>query len=188
MNHIEEVMNTVKKALGEYEKIDAELKQARAKLQAEEIGTKACADLESALNAARSEIRAKAWKSLSDINTEYRETVEKSSEVDASMLHEDAKILEIPGLELTQRQFTALVEKHKGNPLMMQAMSGYQKKHPGLYADHLPSPENRIADFNSYVGAAVNAVNNPTGMQAAFFLDGHYTPGGMKIAHTAGEE
>ena len=144
--------------------------------------------MEASLNSARFQVRAKAWESLAAINQEYRETVEKSSEVDASMLHEDAKILEIPGIELTERQFTALVEKHKENPLMMQALTGYQKSHPGLYADHLPSPENRIADFSEYVDAAVRTVNDPGSMQAAFFLDGHYVPGGKKIAHTEGEE
>ena len=38
MDYIEEIMNIVKKALGEYEKINAELKRARAKLEAEELG------------------------------------------------------------------------------------------------------------------------------------------------------
>lgn len=190
MDYTKSVMDTVKTALAEYGKIDDELKRAKARLDAEELGAKGYADLVASLNISRAQVRTEAQQRLAEINLGFREAVEASTEVDASMLDDDAKLLQLPGLNLTARQFTALVEKHKENPLMMQLLGVYQTEHLGLYADHLPSPQNKISDFEDYVGAGVRVLDNPNSMQAAFFLDGHYTPReeGQYMVHTEGEE
>lgn len=176
MNYTKKVMDTVTNAFAEYQKIDAELERAKARLDAEELGAKGYADLVASLNLSRAQVRTEAQRALAEIKTEYQEVMEASMEVDASMLHDDAKLLHLPGLELTTRQFSALVNKHKDNPLMMQLLGSYQSEHPGLYADHVPSPQNRLSDFDSFVGAGVRALENPNGLQAGFFLDGYYAP------------
>jgi len=61
-------------------------------------------------------------------------------------------------------------------------LQGYQKKHDGLYAGHLPAPEQKIEDFNGFVEAGNAALRNPDGRQAAFFVSGKYTPTGATEA------
>ena len=176
MNYVKDVMDTVESALQEYKKIDAEQKRAKKKLDAEELGSKGYADLTESLNIARRDVRMGAQRKLTEIGAAYREQVEADTGIDASMLHDDAKLLQIPGIVLTARQFSALVDKHKANPLMMQILSAYQRSHEGLYADHLPSPEVMIGDFDKFVEIGKLTLANPGSMQAAFFLDGYYTP------------
>ena len=92
------------------------------------------------------------------------------------MLHEDAQLLQLKSLDLTPRQFSALVEKHKDNPLMTSLLKGYADTREGLYADYLPGPEEKVNEFNGYADAANNALRSPASMQAALFADGRYTP------------
>lgn len=84
MNYTKKVMDTVTNAFAEYQKIDAELERAKARLDAEELGAKGYADLVASLNLSRAQVRTEAQRALAEIKTEYQEVMEASMEVDAS--------------------------------------------------------------------------------------------------------
>ena len=175
MKYTEKVMNIVKGALSKMEQITGQIKELDIRFKAEEISgvdyQAQKAELEKQLNAARYE----ANQQLQDTGKAYRETVEKGAEIDSTMLHDDAKLLQLD-MKMTAHQFEALVEKHKDNPLMAQLLQEYSDKHEGLYAGFLPTVEAKVRAFDSFVGSAQNTLRTPDNLQAAFFLDGKYTP------------
>lgn len=176
MNFQEKVMNTVKTALAQLERLDAEEDAARRKWSNEEIGGKAYSALLSDIQSRRDGIRTAACTELRDVQAEHKESVEKATELDASMIDPDAELLRMDEVTLSERQFKALVEKHRSNPLMEKLLRNYQEKHPGLYAEYLPSPEQRVIDFEHFVGAGCRVVHDPHSLQAGLFLEGMYTP------------
>lgn len=115
-----------------------------------------------------------ASQKLQDTGKAYREFVEQGNQVDSSMLHDDAKLLQLD-VDFTQYQFDNLVEKHKDNPLMLQLLQEYSAKHDGKYG-LVPSGASKINAFDGFVGAALNAIRTPDSLQRAFFQDGKYTP------------
>ena len=128
-------------------------------------------ELEKQLNTARYE----ANQQLQDTGKAYREAVEKGAEIDSTMLHDDAKLLQLD-MKMTAHQFEALVEKHKDNPLMAQLLQEYSDKHEGLYTGYLPTAEAKINAFDSFVAAAQNTLRTPDSLSAAMFQEGKYIP------------
>ena len=175
MKYTEKVMNIVKGALSKMEQITVRIKELDRRFKAEEIsGVDYQAqkeEWEKQLNAARYE----ANQQLQETGKAYREAVEQGAEIDSTMLHDDAKLLQLD-MKMTAHQFEALVEKHKDNPLMAQILQEYSDKHEGLYAGFLPTVEAKINAFNSFVGSAQNTLRTPDSLQAAMFQDGKYTP------------
>lgn len=175
MKYTEKVMNIVKGALSKMEQITGQIKELDIRFKAEEISgvdyQAQKAELEKQLNHARYE----ANQQLQDTGKAYREAVEQGAEIDSTMLHDDAKLLQLD-MKMTAHQFEALVEKHKDNPLMAQLLQEYSDKHEGLYAGFLPTVKAKINAFDGFVGAAQNTLRTPDSLSAAMFQDGKYTP------------
>lgn len=175
MKYTEKVMNIVKGALSKMEQITGQSKELDIRFKAEEISgvdyQAQKAELEKQLNTARYE----ANQQLQDTGKAYREAVEQGAEIDSTMLHDDAKLLQMD-MKMTAHQFEVLVEKHKDNPLMVQLLQEYSNKHQGLYVGFLPTVDGKISAFDGFVCAAMNTLRTPDSMQAAFFQDGKYTP------------
>ena len=175
MKYTDRVMNIVNDALSQMEQIAGQIKELDRRFKAEEISgvdyQAQKAELEKQLNAARYE----ANQQLQDAGKAYRETVEKGAEIDSTMLHEDAKLLQLD-IKMTAHQFETLVEKHKDNPLMVQLLQEYSDKHEGLYAGFLPTVAAKINAFDGFMRSAQSTLRTPDNLQAAFFLDGKYTP------------
>lgn len=157
------------------EQITGQIKELDHRFKAEEISgvdyQAQKAELEKQLNTARYE----ANQQLQETGKAYREAVEQGSEIDSTMLHDDAKLLQLD-MKMTSHQFETLVEKHKDNPVMVQLLQKYSDKHLGLYAGFLPTVEAKINAFDSFVGSAQNTLRTPDSLSAAMFQDGKYTP------------
>lgn len=175
MKYTDRVMNIVKDALSRMEQITVQIKELDRRFKAEEISgmdyQAQKAELEKQLNTARYEANQK----LQETGKAYREAVEQGAEIDSTMLHDDAKLLQLD-MKMTAHQFEALVEKHKDNPLMAQLLQEYSDKHEGLYAGYLPTVEAKINAFDSFVGSAQNTLRTPDNISAAMFQEGKYTP------------
>ena len=175
MKYTEKVMNIVKGALSKMEQITSQIEDLNRRFKAEEISgvdyQAQKAELEQQLNT----VRFEATQQLQDIGNAYREAAEQGSEIDSTMLHDDAKLLQLD-MKMTAHQFEALVEKHKDNPLMAQLLQEYSDEHEGLYVGFLPTVEAKINAFDSFVGSAQNTIRTPDSLSAAMFQDGKYTP------------
>ena len=168
-------MNIVKDALSRMEQITVQIKELDRRFKAEEISgvdyQAQKAELEKQLNTARYEANQK----LQETGKAYREAVEQGAEIDSTMLHDDAKLLQLD-MKMTAHQFEVLVEKHKGNPLMAQLLQEYSNKHEGPFAGFLPTVEAKISAFDSFVGSAQNTLRTPDSLSAAMFQDGKHIP------------
>lgn len=175
MKYTDRVMNIVKDALSRMEQITVRIKELDRRFKAEEISgvdyQAQKAELEKQLEANRLD----AAQKLQETGKAYREAVEQGAEIDSTMLHDDAKLLQLD-MKMTAHQFEALVEKHKDNPLMAQLLQEYSDKHEGLYAGYLPTVEAKINAFDSFVGSAQNTLRTPDSISAAMFQEGKYTP------------
>ncbi len=175
MKYTEKVQEIVARAVEELKACRAHSDELGEKYRREEIGGNAYREQLYQIEQKAIDIRTKWNTELEQIRQAYMATVEEGSLVDGSMLHEDAKLLEM-GLTLTEWQYTKLVEKHRGNQLMTQLLRQYGERHPGLYADMPASPEIKKSEFNGYINAAKNVVSVPDTMQAALFETGTYIP------------
>ena len=175
MKHTEKVMDIVKRTIGSMEQIAGQIRELEADYKAERITGAVCQEKKAELQKQRDLLRLDATQELQDIGRAYRAAVEQGTEIDGTMLHEDAKLLQLD-MKMTPHQFETLVEKHKDNPLMAQLLQEYSDKHEGLYVGWLPTIEGKINAFESFVGSAANAMRTPDSMQTAFFLDGRYIP------------
>lgn len=175
MKYTEKVMDIVKSAVSRLETVGARSGELDRRFKAEIISGVDYQAQKAQLEKERNAIRLDAEQKLVEAGEGYRNAVEKGSEIDSTMLHDDAKLLELD-MKMTAHQFEALVEKHKDNPLMAQLLQDYSDKHEGLYAGFLPTADAKLTAFDGFVGAARNTVRTPDSMQAAFFQDGRYTP------------
>lgn len=175
MKYTDHIMNIVNNALSRMEQITGQIKELDIRFKAEEISgvdyQTQKAEMEKQLDANRLD----AAQKLQEIGKAYREAVEKGSEIDSTMLHDDAKLLQMD-IKMTAHQFEVLVEKHKDNPLMAQLLQEYSDKHEGLYAGFLPTVKAKINAFDGFVGAAMNTIRTPDSLSAAMFQVGKYTP------------
>lgn len=175
MRYTDKIMSIVKSALDKYEGIDAQVAELKGKLDREQITGKYFSEQKAELERQRGAIRTEASTAIEAARTAYCEAAMKGTEIDGSMLHDDAKLLQLD-LAMTERQFTALVEKHKDNPLMAQLLRAYSDKHPGTYADYIPTADVKMSEFNGYADAANAVLRNPSSIQMGLFMDGKYTP------------
>lgn len=175
MKFVDKIMEEVKGTLARIEPITGEMEELTRKYKADDIPTKEYLARKKELEDQRAAVVAKGMLELHNLSNAYQQKVESSSIVDSSMLHDDAKILQL-GIKITPSQFEALVEKHKDNALMAQLLQQYSNKHEGLYAGFIPTPEARISAFDAFVGYARDTIRTPDTMRAALFLDGHCTP------------
>lgn len=176
MKFTDKVMHVVKDALSQQERLNSQITELEAQyLQHEAISGQEFRERADELKKQQAAIIPNANLQLQEISRAYGAAVEKSMEIDGSMLHEDAQLLQLD-LKMTPRQFEALVEKHKGNPLMVQLLQEYSNKHEGLYAGWLPTADTKILAFGNFITAAENSVRYPHGLQAAMLLEGKLTP------------
>lgn len=175
MKYTEKVMNIVKSALSEMEQIAEQIEELNRRFKAEEISGKDYQAQKAELEKQQETVRLDATQKLQETARSYRVAVEQGAEIDSTMLHEDAKLLQLE-MKMTPHQFEALAEKHKDNPLMVQLLQEYSNKHEGLFAGFLPTVEAKINAFDGFVRSAGNAIRTPDGLQAAFFQAGKHTP------------
>ena len=175
MKYTDRVMNIVKDALSKMEQIAGQIEELDRRFKAEAISgvdyKEQKAELEKQLEANRLD----ASQKLQETGKAYREAVEQGAEIDSTMLHDDAKLLQLD-MKMTAHQFEALVEKHKDNPLMAQLLQEYSNKHEGLHVGFLPTVDGKVSAFNDFVSAAMAAVRTPDSISSAMFQDGKYTP------------
>ncbi len=175
MKYTEKVMNIVKGALSRMEQISGLIEDLTGRFKAEQISGVDYAAQKNELEKQLDTTWLEANQQLQDTGKAYREAVEQGAEIDSTMLHDDAKLLQLD-MKMTAHQFEALVEKHKDNPLMAQILQEYSDRHEGLYAGFLPTVEAKINAFDGFVGAAQNTIRTPDSLSAAMFQDGKYTP------------
>ena len=175
MKYTDRVMNIVKAALSQMDQITSQIDDLSRRYKAEEISGVDYQAQKAEQKKQRDMVRLGATQQLQDISKAYRAAVEQGTEIDSTMLHDDAKLLQLD-MKMTVHQFEALVEKHKDNPLMAQLLQEYSNKHEGLYAGFLPTIDGKIGAFEGFVGSAMNTLRTPDSMQAAFFQDGKYIP------------
>ena len=175
MKYTEKVMNIVKNALTQVEQITGQVEELNRRFKAEEISGKDYQLQKEALEQQKTAVRMDATQKLQDTAGAYRVAVEQGAEIDGTMLHEDAKLLQLD-MKMTPHQFEALVNKHKYNPLMVQLLQEYSNKHEGLYAGFLPTADAKINAFNSFIGAAQNTIRTPDSLSSAMFQKGGYIP------------
>lgn len=174
---IEKNHSIVSRATDALEHLTAQAKDVRNKLTQEELGATAAATQQAEIETSRHATITSALTDLDKVHTDYQTELANSHIIDASMLHEDAQLFQITGLELTDEQFTALAEKHRDNPLMVELMRDYQRKHPELYTHvALPTLEYKKETATYFTEAAKRAVRYPDTIQAALFLDGKLDP------------
>ena len=171
MKYTEKVHSTVMNAVKEMQKLD----KLKADAQKNFAGDRLKTELETIFKQ-REQVRQDAQATVEACRAAYKAAVEKGTELDGSMLTDDAKILS-SGIVLSAHQFSALVEKHRNNPLMTGLLKQYQNKHEGLYVDFVPSADAKITEFNSFCNTARSVLYNENGMQTAFFESGRCTPG-----------
>ena len=174
MKYTDRIMHIVNSAMATRAQIVKQIEDLDAKLKAERITVAVYREEKAALEKQLEAIRMDAAQKLQDTGKAYREFVEQGNQIDSSMLHDDAKLLQLD-VDFTQHQFDTLVEKHKDNPLMLQLLQEYSTKHDGKYG-LVPSGTSKINAFDGFVGAALNAVRTPDSLQSAFFQGGKYTP------------
>jgi hypothetical protein len=175
MKFVDKIMEEVKGTLARMEPIAGEMEELERKYKANDISAKEYQTRKKEFEDQRVAVIEKGMLELHNLGNAYRKTVESRSIIDSSMLHDDAKLLQMD-MKMTSSQFEALVEKHKDNPLMAQLLQGYSNKHECLYAGFIPTPESRISAFDTFVGYARDAIRTPDTMHAALFLDGYCTP------------
>lgn len=175
MKYTDRVMNIVKDTLSRMEQITGQIKELDRRFKAEEIPGADYQAQKAELEKQREAVRLDASQKLQETGRAYSLVVEKGSEIDSTMLHDDAKLLQLD-MKITAHQFEALVDKHKDNPLMAQLLQEYSNKHEGLYTGYIPSAAGKTGAFNSFVGAAMDTIRTPDRLSAAMFLDGKRTP------------
>jgi len=174
MKYTDRIMHIVNSAMATRAQIVKQIEDLDAKLKAERITVAVYREEKAALEKQLEAVRMDAAQKLQETGKAYREFVEQGNQIDSSMLHDDAKLLQMD-VDFTRYQFDALVEKHKDNPLMLQLLQEYSNKRDGKYG-LVPSGTSKINAFDAFVGAAMDAVRTPDSLKAAFFLDGKYTP------------
>ena len=95
MQYTQKVMNIVKESLSKVEQITGELQELTARYRAEEISGQDYRAQKAELDQRISAVRVDAMKVLQDTGAAYRAHVERAAEIDGSMLHEDAKLLQL---------------------------------------------------------------------------------------------
>jgi len=174
MKYTDRIMHIVNSAMATRAQIVKQIEDLDAKLKAERITVAVYREEKAALEKQLEADRMDAAQKLQETGKAYREFVEQGNQIDSSMLHDDAKLLQMD-VDFTRYQFDALVEKHKDNPLMLQLLQEYSNKRDGKYG-LVPSGTSKINAFDAFVGAAMDAIRTPDSLKAAFFLDGKYTP------------
>ena len=175
MKYTEKIMQIVKDALSKMETITDQIEDLTIRYQSEEIAGVDYQAQKAEMEKQLETVRQDATQKLQDTGKAYHAAVEQGTEIDSSMLHDDAKLLQLD-MKMTAHQFEALVEKHKDNPLMAQLLQEYSDKHKGLYAGFLPTAEAKVNAFDGFVGAARNTIRTPDSLSAAMFQEGRYTP------------
>ena len=176
MKYTEKVMNTVNGAVAKFGAVSTKTEDVEKQYLENRITGSVYSEKKEELRREREAVYFDALQQIEATKAAYSSAVERATELSGSMLHEDAALLTTPGLTLTAHQFTALVERHKENPLMVQILKDYSNSHKGLYADFIPGADEKISGFSSFCDAATNCLRSPDSMSAAFFLDGKYTP------------
>ena len=185
MRYTERVYALVKNTMKGFERIKNSIKEIDMQRRNDDITDKRHGELLQELRMQKDALMLEAKKAIDEIAEMYRLEVWGNTLVHGEMLSEDAKLLQIEGFTLSPLQFTALVERHRNNPLMMQLLYNYKQKNPKLYTDYFILPDEKINAFNQYVGVASSIVANPDDkMKYAMFLDGY----GMKALKICTEE
>lgn len=174
MKYTERVMSIVNGVMSQREQIVGQIAELDAQLKAERISLAVYREKKASLVEQIETIRMDAAKKLQETGKAYRAAVDQGTLIDSTMLHDDAKLLQMD-VDFTRYQFDALVEKHKDNPLMLQLLQEYSNKRDGKYG-LVPSGTSKINAFDAFVGAAMDVIRTPDSLKAAFFLDGKYTP------------
>lgn len=175
MKYTARIMNIVNDALSKMEQITGQVEELTSRYKAEQIAGADYQAQKAEMEKQRETVRMEASQKLQEIGKKYGLAVEKGSEIDGTMLHDDAKLLQLD-MKMTAHQFEVLVDKHKDNPLMAQLLQEYSDKHEGLYAGYIPSVAGKTGAFNSFVGAAMDTIRTPDSLSAAMFQDGKRTP------------
>ena len=175
MKYTEKIMGIVKDSLALIEQIETEREGLKIRHENGEFTDTWFAVKNKELDGKVEALRLEASRLLQETGKAYCAMVEKTTEIDGTMIHDDAKLLQMD-LKMTPHQFEVLVEKHRDNPLMSQLLREYSNKHEGLYASFAPAAGDKIGAFNDFVSAAMDTVRTPDTMSAALFQDGKLVP------------
>ena len=108
MTYTEKVMQITKSALDQYEALETEKRELKTQYDREEISGNAYQERLDDLTTRRTALHIEASVALDQARAGYQAAIEKTYEVDVSMPHDNAKLLQIPGLILTPEQFTSM--------------------------------------------------------------------------------
>lgn len=175
MKYTEKVSEIVKAAAESKNDFDEQEKKLRDEYQRERLTGVVFAERLDELRSKKNDETMKVYTDIESTRKAYEDAVKAANIIDGSMLDKDAELLKLP-VKLTADQFNALVDKHRGNSLMLELLRDYQEKNPGKYECYIPTAEQKIADFNRFCETAKNVARNPNTIQGAFFENGDYTP------------
>ena len=125
MKYTEKVMDTVKDAVVKFGAVSEKAADVEKQYLENRITGSVYSEKKDELRREREAVYFDALQQIEETKAAYSSAVERATELSGSMLHEDAALLTTPGLTLTAHQFTALVERHKENPLMVQILKDY---------------------------------------------------------------
>ena len=95
MKYTDRIMHIVNSAMATRAQIVKQIEDLDAKLKAERITVAVYREEKAALEKQLEAIRMDAAQKLQDTGKAYREFVEQGNQIDSSMLHDDAKLLQL---------------------------------------------------------------------------------------------
>ena len=142
-------------------------------LQAQHLTEKDYQEQVEALRLSTGAAREGAYIELSKLKEQHAAAVKRWNTYDGSKIPEDAKLFSIP-VKLGAEQLSKLAAKHAGNPMMQDIILGRMKEEDVVFdlPKNFNTADRQLAEMDSYVSSAVQAVREPDRMQAAFFEGG----------------
>ena len=95
MKYTEKVMDIVKRTVASMEQITGQIQELEARYKADQISGVEYQEKKAELQKQRDLLRLDATQKLLETGKAYRTAVEQGTEIDGTMLHEDAKLLQL---------------------------------------------------------------------------------------------
>lgn len=100
----------------------------------------------------------------------YHSAVDEWETPSAEKMVDDLKLLS-GGIPLGVKDLEALEAKHRNNPLMLKALVKYADDNKVKYYSVAPLGDAKRQKFDELANMAMTAINNPSGLQAAYIQD-----------------
>ena len=179
MGFITRVMDMVKQSIEIQLACDREIARINKLIHEERISGTEAENKKIEQKTIRDNNRVQTKQALAEIEVEFHNKVDSDNQLFGSMVNGDEKILD-GSIKLDENQLSALVEKNRQNPYIVERVRKYCNEHH-IFIDLPMSPLMRKNCFSDFIRSAQYAVYSPESMQAAMFLEGKAIPHGVDI-------